>query len=133
MLNILQNNFDISLIRNKGRIISIKISKTIPNPLFRDKEKVISLTFFDSYQLLPSSLRKLGLSFNTSQKKDIFPYNFVNKDNLNYVGPVPSMEFFPLDTFSSVTEQAYGQIVMHIITFHLMTGILKKKVLNLVN
>lgn len=104
MLNILQNNFDINLTRNKGRIISIKVSKTIPNPLFRDKEKVISLTFYDSYQLLPSSLRKLGLSFNTITQKDIFPYNFVNKDNLNYVGPVPSMEFFPTDTFSSIDE-----------------------------
>ena len=104
ILNILQNNFDINLTRNKGRIISIKVSKTVPNPLFRDKEKVISLTFYDSYQLLPSSLRKLGLSFNTITQKDIFPYNFVNKDNLNYVGPVPSMEFFPTDTFSSIDE-----------------------------
>jgi hypothetical protein len=104
MLNILQNNFDINLTRNKGRIISIKVSKTVPNPLFRDKEKVISLTFYDSYQLLPSSLRKLGLSFNTITQKDIFPYNFVNKDNLNYIGPVPSIEFFPLDTFSSIAE-----------------------------
>jgi hypothetical protein len=104
MLNILQNNFDINLTRNKGRIISMKVSKTVPNPLFRDKEKVISLTFYDSYQLLPSSLRKLGLSFNTITQKDIFPYNFVNKDNLNYIGPVPSIEFFPLDTFSSIAE-----------------------------
>jgi hypothetical protein len=104
LLDILQNNFDISLIRNKGRLISMKISKTVPSLVFKDKNTTISLTFYDSYQLLPSSLRKLGLSFNTSQKKDIFPYIFVNKDNLNYVGPVPSMEFFPLDTFSSVTE-----------------------------
>ena len=116
MLNILQNNFDISLIRNKGRIISIKISKTIPNPLFRDKEKVISLTFFDSYQLLPSSLRKLGNSFNTITQKDIFPYNFVNKDNLNYIGPVPSMEFYPTDTFSSITE--YNSYKMNNFPYH---------------
>lgn len=104
MLNILQNNFDINLTRNKGRIISIKVSKTVPSLVFKDKEKVISLTFYDSYQLLPSSLRKLGLSFNTITQKDIFPYNFVNKDNLNYIGPVPSIEFFPLDTFSSNAE-----------------------------
>ena len=81
----------------------MKISKTVPSLIHKDKVTVISLTFYDSYQLLPSSLRKLALSFNTITQKDIFPYNFVNKYNLNYVGPVPSMEFFPLDTFSSVT------------------------------
>ena len=104
LLDILQNNFDISLIRNKGRLISMKISKTVPSLLHKDKVSVISLTFFDSYQLLPSSLRKLALSFNTSQKKDIFPYNFVNKDNLNYIGHVPSMEFYPEGTFDSIVE-----------------------------
>lgn len=87
MLDILNKHFNINIIRNKGRIISIKISKTITDKLLK-KEKVIKLTFYDSYQLLPSALRKLAIAFNTNTQKDIFPHNFVNKNNLNYIGAV---------------------------------------------
>jgi hypothetical protein len=103
MLDILNKHFNINIIRNKGRIISIKISKTITDKLLK-KDKVIKLTFYDSYQLLPSALRKLAIAFNTNTQKDIFPHNFVNRDNLNYIGAVPNIDLFPENTFSSIIE-----------------------------
>lgn len=103
MLDILNQHFNIKIIRNKGRIISIKISKSITDKLLK-KNKVIKLTFYDSYQLLPSALRKLAIAFNTNIQKDIFPHNFVNKDNLDYIGAVPSMDLFPEGTFYSVND-----------------------------
>jgi hypothetical protein len=106
LLDILNLNFSVKIIRNRGRLISIKVSKSIIDKE-TNKTKVISLTFYDSYQLLPSSLRNLALSFNTNTQKDIFPYDFVNKNNLNYLGPVPSMDFFPQDTFNSI--EIYNQ------------------------
>lgn len=102
ILDILNQNFNVKLIRNNGRIISIKISKTIKDA--DNKNKVISLTFYDSYQILPSSLKKLAISFNTNSQKDIFPFDFVNKNNLDYNGSVPPMDQFPKGTFNSKEE-----------------------------
>jgi hypothetical protein len=108
LLDILNLHFNINIIRNKGRLISIKVSKTIIDKLTK-KEKVIKLTFYDSYQLLPSSLRKLTTSFNTNTKKDIFPYDFVTQFNLNYIGVVPNMNLFPIGTFENIGEyQSYA-------------------------
>lgn len=104
LLDILNQNFNVNIIRNRGRIISIKVSRSVPDKQDPQKSKVVCLTFYDSYQLLPSSLRKLAISFNTNTKKDIFPYDFVKKHNLNYVGPVPSMRLFPIGTFSNLLE-----------------------------
>ena len=70
LLDILNQNFNVKLIRNRGRLISIKVSKSIKDN--NNKNKVISLTFYDSYQLLPSALRKLAISFNTITKKRYF-------------------------------------------------------------
>lgn len=53
---------------------------------------------------MPSSLRKLGISFDTNTKKDIFPFDFINKHNLNYIGSVPPINTFPLGTFKNIAE-----------------------------
>lgn len=66
-------------------------------------EKIISVQtsfkgyvfhFRDSQQLLISSLSKLGKSFNVDIQKSIFPYDFVNENNLDYIGGVPDLKFF---------------------------------------
>lgn len=46
------------------------------------------LYFRDSYLILPTSLKKLAIQFNVDNKT-IFPYSFVNKNNLDFVGNVP--------------------------------------------
>jgi hypothetical protein len=55
----------------------------------------------DSQQLLLGSLRNLSKSFGVETQKSIFPYEFVNENNLDYIGEVPDIKFFeniaPLD------------------------------------
>ena len=43
--------------------------------------------------MLPSSLAKLGKSWDVNTLKTSFPYSFVNKNNLNYIGPTPLDHF----------------------------------------
>lgn len=62
--------------------------------IFFKYDNKISLHFRDSYQILLSSLSKLCLSFNINDSKLIFPYNFVTRNNLNYTGEVPNIQFF---------------------------------------
>lgn len=46
-----------------------------------------------SYKLLPLSLSKISEIFNI-QNKTIFPYKFINSNNLYYIGSVPNENFF---------------------------------------
>jgi hypothetical protein len=101
-----------SIVFRDGRIISITLNYGTPI----NGKYPYRLYIQDSIQKLPSSLKKLGLSFNTNIKKDVFPHSFVDTNKLDYVGPVPSMEFFPLDTFSSVTE--YNSYVINNFPYH---------------
>ena len=94
LLKALVENADVKPIINNGRIISINVS--------RGKNGV---KFLDSYQILLSSLKKLSLAFETDDRKDIFPFEFINREerNYNYVGPVPKIEYFP----DSVSQKEY--------------------------
>lgn len=51
-----------------------------------------------------SSLAKLCKSFNVNYSKDIFPHKFVTKNNLNYIGTVPS-----IDNFYNITLGEYNE------------------------
>ena len=55
------------------------------------------LHFFDSLLLLPSSLRKLGQSFDVNVTKSYYPYDFPSRSRLLYDGPVPSFHYFQRD------------------------------------
>jgi len=65
---------------HNGRIINLKFSYNN-----------YSITFKDSYLLLPSSLRKLCKSFSIKSPKGIFPYALFNT---NYNGEVPDFKYF---------------------------------------
>lgn len=84
LLKIMKDIGIIDPIINNGRIISLTL--TLDN---------CKLTFLDSYQLLPSSLRSLAKSFGV-EEKGIFPYKFlVNTNNdINYIGDVPDFKYF---------------------------------------
>jgi hypothetical protein len=58
------------------------------------KFKDYNITFRDSQQLLLSSLRKLAKVFTVETPKSIFPYDFVNENNLNYNGQIPGFKYF---------------------------------------
>jgi len=67
--------------------------------------KIYTIYFRDSYLLLPSSLRKLALSFYT-ELKGIYPYKFVDNNNLSliYEGKVPAIKYF-----SKISEDEYNK------------------------
>lgn len=56
--------------------------------------KYIKITFVDSLNILPGSLRNLAKDFNVINQKGYFPYSFVNKNNLNYKGETPDIKYF---------------------------------------
>jgi len=77
--------------------------------------KIISLTvnygengsykieFKDSLLLLLGSLESLSKSFKVEDKKSIFPHLFVNENNLDYIGNVPTF-----NNFMEVKEDQYN-------------------------
>jgi DNA polymerase type B, organellar and viral len=56
--------------------------------------KVIKINFVDSLNILGASLDKLAKDFKVQTKKGYFPYDFVNANNLTYVGSVPNIKYF---------------------------------------
>jgi hypothetical protein len=78
-----------------GKILQLKLSF---NPFNKDgkmSNRKTSITFYDSYLLLPSSLDSLSKSFNIENKKTFFPFTFIDDNNLNYCGEVPNYKYFP--------------------------------------
>jgi hypothetical protein len=71
---------------HNGRIISINLNF--------GKDNKYNLHFRDSYLILLASLSKLCKSFKVEILKGFFPYLFVNEDNLNYIGNVPTFKYF---------------------------------------
>jgi hypothetical protein len=49
------------------------------------------IEFKCSYKFIPISLK--NVNYELGEKK-IFPYDFVNENNLNYIGEVPDKKFF---------------------------------------
>lgn len=74
---------------HNGKIISLKL--TFMN---QNESKSYSLLFLDSLQLLLTSLKKLCKAFKLTEDKGLFPHNFVNYNNLNYIGAIPSYDNF---------------------------------------
>jgi hypothetical protein len=49
----------------------------------------------DSLNMLSGSLDQIAKDFNIKDLKKLdFPYLFVNKNNLNYIGPTPDIKYF---------------------------------------
>jgi hypothetical protein len=71
---------------HKDRLISINLKF--------GKNNQYNLQFKDSYLILLSSLAKLGKGFQVETKKSIFPFLFVNENNLDYIGSVPEYKYF---------------------------------------
>jgi len=75
---------DCEPIIHKGKIISFSFR---PNW----KKDFGKVTFYDSYLLLTSSLKKLGKSFSVETVKSIFPFKL---NDINYKGDVPDYCYF---------------------------------------
>jgi len=96
------------LVANK--YISIK-------PVWKDN-KIISIVIkheklnrkiklLDSMNFIPGNLRDILISFNCENKKTYFPYSFVNKDNLFYIGNKPDIKYY-----NNISKYIYDKIPM---------------------
>jgi DNA polymerase type B, organellar and viral len=94
LLKILANLGNIKPLIHHGDLISIGF-----------KFNNYNITFKDSQQLLMFSLRNLGKAFGVDVQKGFFPYNFVNENNLNYIGTIPDIKYF--DGISSIDYNCY--------------------------
>jgi DNA polymerase type B, organellar and viral len=86
LLKYLVKVVNVNPIIHNGRIISLKINY--------GKSNEYQIEFKDSLLILLRSLSELSKAFNVGNIKTIFPYLFVNKDNLNYEGVVPDFKYF---------------------------------------
>ena len=99
------SNFDVVFILDSiSKIGKVKILKraskflkiTVSYKSFPKQKQSYSLIFYDSYLILPSSLRSLSKSFQIDTPKTYFPFVFLNTKDFSdkYVGKVPSIEHF---------------------------------------
>lgn len=93
LLKILGDLGQIKPIIHNGDLISIEF-----------KFKGYIITFKDSLKMLIVQLRNLGKVFGVETQKSIFPYTFVNENNLNYIGEVPDIKYFDNITINEYNE-----------------------------
>lgn len=60
--------------------------------------------FNDMALIYPGSLSKVAQSFKLSIKKSYFPYKFVNKDNINYIGEIPDKKYWNENDYEKFWE-----------------------------
>ena len=99
ILKTLSHMGDIKPLTRDGRLISIKLK-------IKRNNQTTTLTILDSYQLLPASLEKLSISFNTSISKGYFPFRWLNTVDLSYIGKVPDYEFY-----DNLNKNEYDQYI----------------------
>lgn len=91
--DVLKNDKDISSnykMNKNGKILSINVS-------FKNKKQAGRFILRDSLLLMPSDLRNLTKKFGAINEKLYFPHRFVQKDNLNYIGIKPDLEYYDYD------------------------------------
>jgi hypothetical protein len=76
----------------------------------KNKDKTTTtLSFRDSYLILPNSLSKLCKSFSVESQKGIFPYSFMSDiSKISYSGEVPDIKYFTgidMETYKKYSSQ----------------------------
>ena len=67
-----------------------------------------NIKIIDSLNFIPSSLAKFPKTFNlTELKKGYFPHKFNNLDNQNYIGLLPSKEFYGYEYMSDKDSKEF--------------------------
>ena len=85
-----------------NKILSISIT---------NNENKCKFKILDSIQMLNGSLDSLCKSFNIINKKGIFPHNFINKDNLFYIGETPPHNYFkkmPITLYNTIKSDNWN-------------------------
>jgi hypothetical protein len=69
--------------------------------------KMQHIHFLDSISYLPMPLRKLPEAFRLSSSKSWFPHYYNTKAILNYVGPIPDIQYFEADEMSAGEKKEF--------------------------
>lgn len=70
----------------------------------------LNLTFLDSLNFLPMKLAKIPEAFGLEElTKGFFPHLFNTKENQNYKGPYPALEFFGYDSMSPNDRKKFAE------------------------
>jgi hypothetical protein len=88
-------NMHIRPLMKDGKIFNIELSFN-----------KIKLSLRDSLLMLPISLSKLANAFKV-EDKGIYPYDFINSNELNYIGKVPNFNYFKdisLDSYNNYSK-----------------------------
>lgn len=96
---------------NKILKLEIKVKKSLSdrkpsNIGVRKDPGYISITIVDSLNILNQSLDKLSRSFNVQVTKGNFPYSFVKRDRLHYIGNTPGYEYW-----NKISLEEYNKLV----------------------
>jgi len=102
IIDVLSQLGDIKPLKRDNAILKLTLKFNIKNT-----KTICTLVFYDSKLILPASLRDLSNSFSIENKKDYFPYGFLNTYDLNldYKGPVPEYKYF----LDSISEKEYKE------------------------
>nr|YP_009498202.1 hypothetical protein [Lactarius deliciosus]AWX52988.1 hypothetical protein [Lactarius deliciosus] len=100
LIKVLYNNFKVQPFFKDNKVI-----KLIYQHKDNDKTKI---EIFDSYLILPSSLRTLAEKYKVIDQKGYFPYNFADKNSLNYIGIIPSISMF-----NGILDEEYESIILY--------------------
>lgn len=100
LIDVLFKNFKVQPFFKDNKVIKLTYHH-------KDNDKT-KITLFDSYLILPSSLRTLAIKYKVSDQKGYFPYNFANENNLNYIGITPDISIF-----NGISDEEYEGIVSY--------------------
>ncbi len=71
--------------------------------------KKLKMRFVDSYRFIPMGLRNFPKTFSITERvKGYFPYRFMTLERLDYIGQMPSIEWFDFDKLDKAAQpEAY--------------------------
>ncbi|KAK4882043.1 hypothetical protein RN001_005362 [Aquatica leii] len=88
-----------------------------------------NIKFIDSINYMPMPLAKLPKTFGFSGSKGFFPHFFNTAENQDYVGPLPSKEFYGYDEMTDSTRDEfiswYEEQVNNNVVFNFQSEIVK--------
>jgi hypothetical protein len=100
------------IIKDDNTLVSLKISKNVKykkevnkDNNIKEKVELRSITLLDSNLFLNYPLRKLAKEFSCEFEKGYFPYKFINKNTLFYIGKVPNLNYF-----TDLSSEEYNEL-----------------------
>jgi len=91
--------------------VYFKINTSVKYHIFRNGTKIMSLElkhrinirFIDSHSIVQSKLSDFPKTFGLKElkKKIFFPHHYNTSENQNYIGPIPSTEYYSCNKMSN--------------------------------